>query len=205
MSRADRTLSRLEGALLGLLHDLPRSGYALRKVFQDTPMLHFSDSPGSIYPALRRLEARGAIRGTVEAAGTLRPRQVFSLTEAGTAALRAWLATPITRDTVIHGFEDAMLRFAFLDRVLGAPATVRFLEALARELAAHVRGLDRFHAEQSHRLPLTAALALESGIASYRTHLAWARRAATQFERGRKAPAARRLDRGGRAPRRGRT
>ena len=55
-SSAVVTLSRLEGALLGLLHGEARSGYALRKVFQDTPMLHFSDSPGSIYPALKRLE-----------------------------------------------------------------------------------------------------------------------------------------------------
>jgi DNA-binding PadR family transcriptional regulator len=183
------TLSLLEGALLGLLHDQPQSGYALRKLFQDTPMLHFSDSPGSIYPALKRLEARGAIRGDVDAATPLRPRQVFSLTAEGVASLREWLAAPVTRDTVIRDFEGAMLRFAFLDRVLGAAETTRFLEALARELAAHVRSLDRFHQQQARGLPLTAALALESGIESYRTHLAWARRAARVFRsRGGKRP-----------------
>jgi DNA-binding PadR family transcriptional regulator len=174
-------LSLLEGALLGLLHDEPRSGYALRKIFQDTPMLHFSDSPGSIYPALKRLEARGAIHGDVDAAKPLRPRQVFSLTADGTAALHAWLAAPVTRDTVVHGFEGAMLRFAFLDRVLGAEETARFLDALARELAGHVRGLERFHQQQGRALPITAGLALESGIAAFRTHLTWARRAARVF------------------------
>jgi DNA-binding PadR family transcriptional regulator len=179
--RGNAALSLLEGALLGLLHDQPQSGYALRKVFQDTPMLHFSDSPGSIYPALKRLEARGAIRGDVDAATPLRPRQVFSLTADGTAALHAWLAAPVTRDTVVHGLEGAMLRFAFLDRVLGAAETARFLEAFARELAAHVRGLERFHQQQSRLMPVTATLALENGIASYRTQLAWARRAARVF------------------------
>jgi DNA-binding PadR family transcriptional regulator len=181
-------LSLLEGALLGLLHDQPQSGYALRKVFQDTPMLHFSDSPGSIYPALKRLEARGVIRGAVEGASTLRPRQVFSLTGAGTAALRAWLAEPVTRDTVVRGLEGAMLRFAFLDRVLGPAETTRFLDALARELAAHVGMLDAFHRQHARVMPLTAALALESGIESYRTHLAWARRAARSFRKRRQRP-----------------
>lgn len=181
--RTPSVVSLLESALLGLLHDAPQSGYALRKIFQETPMLHFSDSPGSIYPALKRLEARGAIRGDIDAATPLRPRQIFSLTDAGRTALRTWLAAPITRDTVIHDFEGAMLRFAFLDRVLGAAETTRFLEALARELAAHVRSLDAFHRRQARLLPVTAALALESGIESYRTHLAWARRAARVFRR----------------------
>jgi DNA-binding PadR family transcriptional regulator len=182
------TLSRLEGALLGLLHGEARSGYALRKVFQDTPMLHFSDSPGSIYPALKRLERRGLIRGAVEGATPLRPRQVFSLTRAGDAALRAWLSVAVTRDTIVHELDGVMLRFAFLDSVLGAVETTRFLDALARELDAHVAVLDRFHREQSRLMPVTAALALENGVESYRTHLAWARRAARAFRARQKRP-----------------
>ena len=178
-------LSLLEGALLGLLHDEPRSGYALRKVFQDTPMFIFSDSPGSIYPALRRLEARGTLRSTVEAARTLRPRQVFRLTREGTAALEAWLSAPVTRDTVVRGLDGAMLRFAFLDRVLGREATAAFLDALARELAAHVAALEGFHTSRARELPLTGRLALESGIDGYNARLTWARRAARHFKASR--------------------
>lgn len=181
-------LSLLEGALLGLLHDEPCSGYALRKVFQDTPMFHFSDSPGSIYPALRRLEGRGMLRSTIEAARTLRPRQVYRLTREGTAALEAWLSAPVTRDTVVRGLDGAMLRFAFLDRVLGSEATAGFLAALAREVAAHVAGLERFHASQARALPLTGRLALESGIDGYKARLAWARRAARHFKASRTGP-----------------
>jgi DNA-binding PadR family transcriptional regulator len=183
-----RALSLLEGALLGLIHDEPSSGYALRKVFQDTPMFHFSDSPGSIYPALRRLEARGTLRSTVEGARTLRPRQVFRLTPAGSAALRAWLSAPVTRETVVQGLDGAMLRFAFLDRVLGPEATAGFLAALARELAAHVAALEGFHETQARALPLTGRLALESGIDGYKARLAWARRAARHFKASRIGP-----------------
>ena len=49
-------VSLLGYALLGLLHQKPSSGYALRRVFATTPMGTFSDSPGAIYPALGRLE-----------------------------------------------------------------------------------------------------------------------------------------------------
>jgi DNA-binding PadR family transcriptional regulator len=174
-------LSLLEGALLGLLHGTPQSGYALRRIFQETPMLHFSDSPGSIYPALRRLARRGAIRGTVEGGRTLRPRQVFRLTPAGTAALHAWLSAPVTRDTVVHGLNGAMLRFAFLDGVLGAEATAAFLEALTRELAAEVASLDRYIVTNARSFSLTARLALGNGRESYAAHLRWARRAARRF------------------------
>ena len=57
--------SLLGFALLGLLEERPRSGYDLRKVFAQTAMGTFSDSPGAIYPALGRLEKRGLVRGTV--------------------------------------------------------------------------------------------------------------------------------------------
>jgi DNA-binding PadR family transcriptional regulator len=180
-SRAVVRLSLLEGALLGLLHDLPRSGYALRKVFQETPLFHFSDSPGSIYPALKRLEGRGLVAGSVHAAATLRPRQVYTLTDRGGTALRAWLTMPVTRDTVIRDLDGAMLRFAFLDRILGAAATLRFLDALAKELAAHVQTLDQFHRREARAMPASASLALESGLGAYKAQLNWARRAARHF------------------------
>jgi len=48
-------LSTLESFLLGILDQNPCSGYDLRKQFISSPFQHFSDSPGSIYPALRRL------------------------------------------------------------------------------------------------------------------------------------------------------
>src|SRR5258708_31023457 len=48
------TESLLGFAILGMLHARPQSGYDLRKAFVATPMRLFSDSPGAIYPALRR-------------------------------------------------------------------------------------------------------------------------------------------------------
>src|ERR1700675_3621423 len=84
--------STLEMALLGLLGQKPQSGYDLRKTFATTAMRHYSDSPGSIYPALRRLESRGLIASASADDGRApdaRRRQEFALTQAGKGTLIA--------------------------------------------------------------------------------------------------------------------
>lgn len=186
--RRTETLSLLEGALLGLLHAQPQSGYQLRKAFQETPLAHFSDSPGSIYPALARLRARGRIRGTVERAGTLRPRERFALTRDGELTLQTWLSEPVTRETVRHGTDEAMLRFAFLEGALGRRATTGFLRDLARELADYLEWLRAWHKARARAQTLTGRLALESGIASVDAQLRWAHRAARRMAAVEKAP-----------------
>src|SRR5260370_3518580 len=65
--RTMQEISLLAYALLGLLRQQPRSGYDLRKIFANTPMGTFSDSPGAIYPALQRLEKHGLVSSRVHA------------------------------------------------------------------------------------------------------------------------------------------
>src|SRR5215472_11327892 len=133
--------SMLEYALLGLLRQQPQSGYDLRKTFATTPMRHFSDSPGSIYPALQRLEKRGWAASSAGNGDNTRKRRVFSPTRVGTAALIAWLEGPVTHDDVIWRLDQTLLRFAFLDGNVKRPVTLNFLEQFERELAPYVREL----------------------------------------------------------------
>ncbi len=169
--------SLLEHALLGLLQQQPRSGYDLRKVFATTPMGTFSDSPGAIYPALHRLERRGLIRGQIQERGGLRRRRLFRLTAAGLNAFRLLQERPVTRDDLAH-LEALMLRFAFMDQALGRAASVRYLKALASELAAHIPTL-RTHLAPD--MPLSARLALEHGISDYKALLRWTQSAVVRY------------------------
>src|SRR3984885_849225 len=98
-------------ALLGLLQK-PPSGYDLRKIFSSTSMKTYSDSPGAIYPALRRLEEEGLIRGTVEEGSGMRRRQIFRLTPKGLAELKRWITSPVTVEDLIRGGQEILLRFA---------------------------------------------------------------------------------------------
>ena len=171
----------LEFALTGLLKQKPQSGYDLRKTFAITAMRHFSDSPGSIYPALRRLEARGWIAAELRAGDhtdNRRGRQVFHLTAAGEAALIERLGLPVTRDDVIWRMQELMLRFAFMDGNVPRSTAVRFLDEFEQALGAYVADLRIDLERMFSKMPLnTGLLAFQSGIEGFEAQLGWVRRA----------------------------
>jgi DNA-binding PadR family transcriptional regulator len=191
-------LTPLSLAILGLLEQEPRSGYDLRKIFATTPMGYFSSSPGAIYPALRRLERARWIRGSVDRAQPLRPRQVFALTAGGGRILREALARSVTRADVAARFDELLLRFAFAGRVLGRRHTLAFLRELLARVGSHVRYLRA----QVRALPESAIpygrLALEQGLESYQATGRWLRRAIRELEEPRTGPA--RIRKGGSGP-----
>ncbi len=164
-------------ALLGLIEQQPLSGYDLRKLFSATPLATMSDSPGAIYPALKRLERKGLISGRIEGAG-LRPRRVFRLTPRGLAELKKWLLQPVTRDDLVHRTDELILRFGFTSRVLGKEGALGFLHGLERELGFYIPELKRFLGAQP-RMPASGRLAVELGIQSYALLRRWTKRAAT--------------------------
>ncbi len=178
----DKNDSLLGFALLGLLHQQPMSGYDLRKVFASTAMGSFSDSPGAIYPALGRLEKRGLVRGTVEESTSLRKRRVFKVTAKGLADLKAWLKRPVTPDDVMRRIGELMLRFAFMDDVLGWERATEFLREYSGQLSEYLPSLKEFHRSQVGEMSLSARLAFESGIEEYEARLKWARTAIAVYE-----------------------
>lgn len=175
------TNSTLELALLGLLRQKPQSGYDLRKTFATTAMRHFSDSPGSMYPALRRLEARGWIAAEPKTGNdpeNRRGRQVFHLTSAGIAVLIEWLERPVTRDDVLWRMPEVMLRFAFMDTNVPRATALRFLNEFELALGAYVAELRIDLERMSSKMPInTGLLAFQSGIEGFEAQLSWARKA----------------------------
>jgi DNA-binding PadR family transcriptional regulator len=176
--------STLELALAGLLQQKPQSGYDLRKSFATTAMRHYSDSPGSIYPALRRMEMRGWITAGPETyadAEDTRRRRVFELTPHGAAALVAWMEQPVTRDDIVSRTPELMLRFAFMDGNVPRATALRFLEQFERELSLYVSELLKpSWEEMKSKFPVhTGVLAFQAGIQAMEAQLAWARQART--------------------------
>ena len=158
-------------ALLGLLHQVPLSGYGVRKMFSSSPMGSYSDSPGAIYPALQRLEKAGLIRGRVEDSSGLRRAKIYRPTDAGVVALKQWLKSPVTREEVVRGLSEIALRLSFMDPVIGEAGTLQFLRALQDELQAYIPTLwEYFHANRK-KIPQSGILAFESGIRGYETFL----------------------------------
>jgi DNA-binding PadR family transcriptional regulator len=184
--------STLEYALTGMIRPKPQSGYDLRKTFTTTGMRHYSDSPGSIYPALRRLEKRGWIEAAPKSVNDdPRKRQLFAITPKGQDALVDWLNQPVTRNDVILRLAELMLRFAFMDGNVPRTTTIQFLVDFEREMslyAAESRDkLKEMHAKTGLRLH-TGVLAYESGIEGMERHANWAWRTRKQLEKAEGRP-----------------
>jgi DNA-binding PadR family transcriptional regulator len=176
-------LSTLSLAILGLISQNPLTGYDLRKVFLTTPMGHFSSSPGAIYPALRRIEQAGWIRSLTKEGESRRQRVVYEITTRGLKVLQEHLSRPVASEDVIWHMDDLMLRFAFMDGLVGRERTVRFLQDFASRIDSHVADLRRYFNGVKDILPACGRLAMENGIQSYEMHAQWARRAIQELQR----------------------
>ena len=184
--RSSKRATPLEYALLGLLDQEPRSGYGLRRIFALTPLGHFSDSPGAIYPALRRLLARRWIGACAPKGG--RRRRELRISTRGREAFVAWLRLPVTAIDVTADPDVLLLRFAFMGQALPVAAIRDFLEGYERQMTTQLKGLRRHHGEHAHTWPLTGRLAFEHGLAQHEAQVAWARSAARALGRMKEEP-----------------
>ena len=170
---SDQNLSSLRLAILCLILKAPRSGYQLKKDFEETPMGHFSSSPGAIYPALKRMEDDGWISGRVDNPDSLRPAKILSLTDKGIAFLKNYFLEPIVERDLVYRMDQLMLRFAFMSPLVGRESTCAFLRQLIEALSSHVSSL-RAVSRELENDPLEGVLALQHGIESYESTLRWA-------------------------------
>lgn len=134
----------LELAVLGLLHEQPLHGYALRKLLTQRLGAFWRVSFGSLYPTLRKLERAGFIeRSRVEGPGRRR-RQVYRITDVGREQFMALLEG----DAESVEEERFPLRLAFF-RHLRPESRIRVLERRRAELVQR-------HAERSAELERVA-------------------------------------------------
>ncbi|MGI9665751.1 MAG: PadR family transcriptional regulator [Acidimicrobiia bacterium] len=118
----------LDFAVLGLLMERPRHGYELKRALGELGF--WKVSFGSLYPALRRLEKRGAI----EASGGTGRRKAYAITDTGRETFDTLLSTDADATETERAFQ---VRLAFLAH-LPADRRVRVLQdrrtALSQQL-----------------------------------------------------------------------
>ncbi|MDQ2728013.1 MAG: PadR family transcriptional regulator [Actinomycetota bacterium] len=142
----------LELAILGLLTEESLHGYEVKKQLADTLGFASGLSFGSLYPALGRLEAAGAVRAVEQPAQGQPPRsrrgkKVYGITPRGLALFEELLAAESNSndDDRVFALRLAFARHLPPDARLGMleRRRARLLERLAR-LGARVRaGRDR--------------------------------------------------------------
>lgn len=172
--------------LLGLLQKQSQSGYDLRKLLATTPLMSYSDSPGAIYPALRRLKEQGLIKDEIIKGSGLRIRRICHLTPEGLAVLRKWLTEPVKRLEIVRNVDLLLMKFSLMDRALGPKRSICYLKEAEPLLAEHLTYLKTFLQDEGPDMPLSGRLALDLGVRSYATLLQWTRDAIKTYSKPQK-------------------
>ncbi len=85
----------LAHAILASLDFQPRSGYGLKKFFDQSVGHFWSTTQSQIYKALNDLERQGLVERHIITQEDKPNRKEYSITESGRAELRRWLTTPL--------------------------------------------------------------------------------------------------------------
>src|SRR5487761_1518975 len=171
---SEHQLTAFEHVLLGLVCLSPASGYDLKRIFAATPMGVYQPSSGTLYPALRRLEAKGLVRGNAldRKSESARRRRVYEPTEAGRATHVTWLRTPVEPSTVLRDLGLHLMRFVMMEHAFPRDEVLGFLDDLRDALATSTAGLERY-AAGAHLGDLHPRLALDHALAVPGPSLEW--------------------------------
>ena len=172
---AEPQLTQFEHILVGLVCLSPASGYDLKRMFAATPMGVYQPSSGSLYPALRRLEAKGLVKALDGNGESARHRRAYEPTLAGRAAHATWLHTPVEVSTVARDLGLHLMRFVMMEHASSREEVLSFLGDLRDALATFTAGLERYAADTAQLDDRHPGLALDHGLAVYRASLRWTR------------------------------
>jgi PadR family transcriptional regulator AphA len=158
----------LRHVLLGALADHPRTGYGLLRHFEQSLAYAWPASHSQIYPELARLLQEGLIAETETGP---RNSRTYAVTDAGLGEIRRWL-TETTPDRKVRS--DAAVRtfFLWLLEPDDARAQLEREHAHSRRILAELQAI-REEPRGPTRKEHAFLLALEGGIRSTETRIAW--------------------------------
>ncbi len=175
-------LSDLEAAAIGdILKHQPCTAHFIRTCFRESPAKHFSDSAGSVYPMMRRLEKNGYLESYEQQDGQ-RMVRYYRCTSAGKTALQRWLGPPVPESATLT-VDPVRTRILYLGRLPKSRRTKWFDEiesALQAKLKLIQQELGDRDLSQSDAPYLN--LADENAIMELKTRLRWLSIARRQLE-----------------------
>lgn len=150
---------------LGALSFQEGTGYDIKKLFEAAFSHFHSASFGSIYPALRQLEADGLVACRVEPGERHPDRKLFSLTKSG----RTVLIDELTRLPARESVRSDFLVLMFFAHLLPTEVLAAKLDEIEAHYRAELAYLEAAAAGCPH--PAGIAYTIEQGIRVYRSKL----------------------------------
>jgi DNA-binding PadR family transcriptional regulator len=171
-----RELTLLEYMILGLIGAGSRSGYDIMSVLEGD-VHRLSASPGSIYPALKRMEKNGLIAGQLEVIHETRPRKTYSITPLGETLLDRWVRSPLPVIGYREEFEVFMTRFLFTANRLTHAELVEWLETCEKAIEQYNLPRQNFLELLRSTAPIHQQLVWEAKLMELKMQRDWVRMA----------------------------
>lgn len=81
----------IDYALLGMLSWKPLSGYDMKRMIQNSPVMYWSGNNNQIYKSLVKLLNQGYVTNTLQYQEGAPDKKIYSLTDSGRNALTEWI------------------------------------------------------------------------------------------------------------------
>ena len=157
---------RTKTLCLGALSFKEGTGYDIKKLFE-AAFSHFQNaSYGSIYPALRQLEADGLVTCRVEPGDKHPDKKLFTLTQAGATRLAEELASTPATERIRSDF----LALLFFAHLMPGDLLAAKLDEIERHYRAELAYLESLGEQDGHTAGIR--FGIEQGILVYRAKLA---------------------------------
>jgi len=171
----------LSHILLGMLRAKPKSGYEIDKELNNVVHYFWETDLSRIYRTLSDLNEKGWVEFETIVQQDNPNKKVYSITEAGLAELRSWLAEPgkriaeRTRNAFLAQlhFSDAI---PIADQIFVLEERLDLLQGELAELERRASNLNMpvpFPEDALQRGVVRAMFSLEYGIRSYRFEIDW--------------------------------
>lgn len=186
----------LDYILLGLLHYESHTGYDLKRIIDHSTAHFWHAHQSQIYTTLRRLEARGLINSEAVGGESEREKRLYTLSEAGRAALHEWLAQPLLEMPPIK--DELLVRLFFSGQRPREDVVAELrvqLNLHRHKLALYVGPIKREIVEKYFTNPACAAdvpfwqATLRAGIFFEEAYIRWLEETISDLENRLKPPA----------------
>lgn len=176
-------ITNLGYAILGLLAASNRSGYAIRKVFEETALGTYSSTPGSIYPALNKLEALELVKQEPNPDSPSAQKKLYAITEEGFSEFLLWLSYPeFDVKDMAKEMPYILLRFSMMSPHKDVAFIKEFLLQLQADLHVWKAELEKTQEDYAEHMSFTGAAALNNGVMAVSADINWVRETLNTLE-----------------------
>ncbi|MCQ2011347.1 MAG: PadR family transcriptional regulator [Sporolactobacillus sp.] len=153
--------------ILGLLLDMPRTGYDINEMFQTVFSHFFSGGYGMIYPTLKKLEIEGKVRKEIVTQEGKPNKHVFYITQEGEMEFQNYLRSEVQTDV----FQSDFLVRLYFGRHVSEDGLKGWLKEEKQRIAVLADRLDQTNAKWKNNMSDTQKIAYAFGAEMYKAQM----------------------------------